>query len=138
VEELHVSDRKIEVSHLYHCSPLMNLRLPRLVALSILALTFAACDSGGDDEPDVAQAGDRVTVAYTGTLQDGTVFDQSQRAEFSLDRVIPGFRDGVIGMREEETKTFDVPPEEGYGDNPPEGVPPGATLTFEVTLLDVQ
>ncbi len=111
-----------------------------LFALSLIALLpLAACDSN-----DVAEASSTVTVAYEGRLEDGTVFDQSDRTTFSLTRVIPGFRDGIVGMRIGETKTLTIPPEEAYGAegvvNPDTGeviIPPNATLIFEVTLLGV-
>ncbi|MEP0547093.1 MAG: FKBP-type peptidyl-prolyl cis-trans isomerase [Rhodothermales bacterium] len=116
-----------------------------LFALLLVALlSLAACDSddGGDG---TAGASSTVTVAYEGRLEDGTVFDQSERTTFSLTRVIPGFRDGIVGMRVGETKTFSVAPEEAYGEagvtNPNTGeviIPPNATLIFEVTLLGVQ
>ena len=119
----------------------------RRAALLLLVpvLTLAACDNG-DDTPDVASAGSTVTVAYEGRLADGSVFDQNDRATFTLnERVIPGFRNGIVGMRVGETKTFDVAPEDGYGEdgvtNPNTGeviIPPNATLTFEVTLLGVR
>lgn len=107
-------------------------------AALFLTLVLAACDSS--DDPDVAEADSFVTVAYEGRLEDGTVFDSSSSAAFSLQQVIPGFRAGVVGMREGETKTFSVAPENGYGANPPDGsgIPPNATLIFEVTLLDVR
>jgi FKBP-type peptidyl-prolyl cis-trans isomerase len=108
----------------------------RVVLLLLFALTLGACDAA---DSDVARADSTVTVAYEGRLENGTVFDQSPRATFSLRGVIPGFRTGVVGMRVGETKTFSVPPEQGYGNNPPagSGIPPGATLVFEVTLLEV-
>ncbi len=116
------------------------MRLPRLFLLAALVLPLAACDS--DD--DVAGPNSTVIVAYEGRLQDGTVFDESDRARFPLRGAIPGFRDNAVGMRVGETKTFTVPPEEGYGAagavDPETGeviVPPNATLTFEVELLDV-
>ena len=114
---------------------------PRPVLLALLvALTGAACDSGADDGDELARSDSIVTVAYEGRLEDGTVFDQSDRATFSLRQVIPGFRDGVVGMRVGETKTFSVAPGDGYGANPPpnSGIPPNATLVFEVTLLEVR
>ncbi|MDX1530183.1 MAG: FKBP-type peptidyl-prolyl cis-trans isomerase [Rhodothermales bacterium] len=112
----------------------MRAALP-LVLLATLAL--AACDLNGDE--DVARADSTVTVAYEGRLEDGTVFDESDRARFSLRQVIPGFRDNVVGMRVGESKTFSVPPEDAYGTNPPPNsdIPPNATLIFDVTLLDV-
>jgi FKBP-type peptidyl-prolyl cis-trans isomerase len=107
-----------------------------LPLLLLFALALGACDSSGD----VAEATSTVTVAYEGRLEDGTVFDRSPGATFSLQGVIPGFRAGVVGMRVGQTKTFSVPPEQGYGNNPPagSGIPPGATLIFEVTLLAVR
>jgi FKBP-type peptidyl-prolyl cis-trans isomerase len=97
------------------------------------------------DPVEVALANSTVTVAYEGRLEDGTVFDSSDGASFSLTRVIPGFRDGIVGMRVGETRTFSIPPEEAYGEdgvvNPNTGeviIPPNATLTFEVTLLGVR
>ena len=106
--------------------------------LLLLLCALAACDS--DTDSDVARADSTVTVSYVGRLEDGTVFDRSSRATFSLRQVIPGFRDAIVGMRVGESKTFSIPPEEAYGDNPPEnsGIPPGATLVFDVTLLDVR
>lgn len=104
--------------------------------LFLLSLALGAC---GPSER-VATATSTVTVAYEGRLENGTVFDRSARATFALRDVVPGFRAGVVGMRVGETKTFPVPPEQGYGHAPPpgSGIPPGATLLFEVTLLGVR
>ncbi len=118
----------------------------RLLLLAAL-LPLAAC--GSDDAPaeaepavaaeaTVAQPTSTVTVAYKGRLEDGTVFDQSDRSTFNLQQVIPGFRDGISGMRVGETKALMVPPEEGYGADPPPGIPPNVTLYFDVELLDVR
>ena len=105
--------------------------------LAVLLFTLAACDS--DDSKEVAEASSTVIVAYEGRLENGFVFDQSDRARFSLNGVIDGFRDGIVGMRVGETKTFTIPPEEAYGNDPPpgSGIPPNAALIFEVTLLEV-
>lgn len=67
-----------------------------------------------------AQSGDQVTVAYTGKLDDGTVFDTSEDREpisfvIGEEQVIPGFEDAVVGMEEGESKTATIPPEDGYG-----------------------
>ena len=84
---------------------------------------------------------DEVTIHYTGTLLDGTVFDSSeernQPATFPLDQVIPGFREGLqlIG-KNGKIKLF-IPPELGYGNRDMPGIPPGSTLIFEVKLLEV-
>jgi peptidylprolyl isomerase len=67
-----------------------------------------------------AQSGDIVRVHYTGTLDDGTVFDTSagnEPLEFTLGKgeVIEGFEAAVSGMRPGETKTIRIPAEEAYG-----------------------
>lgn len=108
----------------------------RTLVFAALFLTLAACDSGGDG---VAEADSTVTVAYEGRLKDGRVFDRNARATFSLRNVIPGFRDGIVGMEVGDSRTFDIPPAEGYGNNPPRGsiITASDTLVFDVTLLDV-
>ena len=61
-----------------------------------------------------------VSVAYTGTLENGEQFDSSEGnppLEFKVGegRVIKGFEEAVLGMTLDEKKTFTVPPEEAYG-----------------------
>ena len=116
--------------------PRLLIRTMRAFVLLALCLTLAACDSS---EPGVVEADSTVTVAYEGRLEDDRVFDSSQRATFSLRNVIPGFRDGMIGMAVGETRTFTIPPDQAYGANPPPGsiIPPNAALVFEVTLLEL-
>ncbi len=68
-----------------------------------------------------AKAGDNVKVHYTGTLDDGTVFDSSTGGEplaFTLGsgQVIEGFEKAVMGMNEGESKTITIPPDQAYGD----------------------
>ncbi|WP_028581860.1 FKBP-type peptidyl-prolyl cis-trans isomerase [Desulfogranum japonicum] len=67
-----------------------------------------------------AKNGDAVTIHYTGTLNDGTVFDSSDGREplpFTLGsgQVIPGFEEAVLGMQIGEKKTVTIPPEKAYG-----------------------
>lgn len=69
---------------------------------------------------DKAKDGDKVRVHYTGTLDDGTVFDSStdrEPLEFTIgeDQVIFGFERAVVGMTPGETKKAKVTPEDGYG-----------------------
>ena len=141
---------------------------PRLCLPLLLALASAACTPPGpppggrvasfqvvDTVPGhgaVAQAGDTVSVHYTGWLYDeraadkhGPKFDSSvDRGEpFSFPlgagRVIRGWDQGVAGMRVGGRRTLLLPPEYGYGDDGAGSViPPGASLVFDVELLQVQ
>ena len=92
-----------------------------------------------------AGAGQRVSVHYTGWLQDGNKFDSSkdrgQAFMFSLGRgeVIRGWDEGVNGMKVGGKRKLTIPPELGYGARGAGGViPPNATLLFEVELLAVR
>ena len=105
-----------------------------------------------DTEPghgDVAQSGQHVTVHYTGWLyqngQKTQKFDSSKdrASPFSFDLgegvVIPGWDEGVQGMKVGGKRQLIIPPELGYGARGAGGViPPNATLMFEVELLSVQ
>lgn len=67
-----------------------------------------------------AQNGNNVKVHYTGTLEDGTVFDSSKDREplqFTLGKgqLIKGFEDAVMGMSVGEAKTVKIPSDEAYG-----------------------
>jgi FKBP-type peptidyl-prolyl cis-trans isomerase FkpA len=92
-----------------------------------------------------AQAGNTVSVHYTGWLTDGTKFDSSldrgQPFSFSLGSggVIAGWDEGVAGMKIGGKRILVIPANLGYGASGAGGViPPNATLIFEVELLDVK
>ena len=99
-----------------------------------------------------AAAGRNVTVHYTGWLYDaakpdhkGTKFDSSRDRNdpftFRLGggEVIPGWDQGVAGMRVGGQRTLTIPPDLGYGAQGAGGViPPNATLLFDIELLDVR
>lgn len=90
-----------------------------------------------------ASPGDEVTVHYTGWLTDGTLFDSSRgRGPFTFPlgegRVIEGWDEGVAGMKVGGERQLVIPADLGYGDQGAgDDIPPGATLIFEVELLDV-
>ncbi len=70
--------------------------------------------------PFVAREGDTVKVFYTGSLDDGTVFDTNMNATplaFTVGKgmVIPGFDEAVIGMGVDDVKTVRIPSEKAYG-----------------------
>jgi len=70
--------------------------------------------------------GDKVKVEYTGTFEDGTVFDSSEKAgrmlEFEVGegKIIKGFDKAVVGMKKGEEKEVKMGPKDGYGDYNPE------------------
>ena len=83
-----------------------------------------------------------VKVNYRGALIDGTEFDSSykrgQPATFSLRSVIPCWTNGVPMMKVGEKAKLVCPSSTAYGDaGSPPSVPGGATLVFEIELLDV-
>ena len=89
-----------------------------------------------------AQPGDTLTVNYTGKLADGTVFDTSvgkQPFQFVLGagKVIPGWDQGLVGMKVGGTRTLVIPPALGYGAQAVGPIPANSTLTFDVTLISV-
>ncbi len=71
------------------------------------------------------KTGDKVKIAYTGTLDDGVVFDSSvdhgNPLEFEVGggQVIKGFDDAVLGMKESEEKQFSILPADAYGEHDP-------------------
>ncbi len=74
-----------------------------------------------------AKKGDTVKVHYTGTLQDGTVFDSSagrDPLEFTIgeEQVILGFESAVVGLGIGERKAISIAPEDGYGPHHPDRV----------------
>jgi peptidylprolyl isomerase len=127
----------------------------------LLALTLVACAPTSKEEGIVTdsglryieieegtgpapQPGDVVAVHYRGTLEDGTEFDNSydrgEPIQFALGqgRVIPGWDEGIALMKKGGKAKLVIPPELAYGAQGAGGViPPNATLTFEVELVNI-
>jgi FKBP-type peptidyl-prolyl cis-trans isomerase FkpA len=87
-------------------------------------------------------AADTVKVHYRGTLIDGTEFDSSYKrnepAQFPLDGVIKGWTEGVQLMKVGGKSRLICPSDLAYGDQGrPPSIPGGATLIFEIELLEV-
>ena len=95
---------------------------------------------------DEAQDYSKVVVNYTGTLEDGSIFDSTLkpgRESFTftlgVGSVIKGWDLGVKGMKVGGKRKLTIPANLGYGDKGAGNViPPGATLIFEVELLEVE
>ena len=100
-----------------------RISLPRsltVAALFAAALVVTACGSSATPTPDVAGEGETIRLHYTGTLDDGTVFDSSSGRDpiafvVGAGQVIPGFEDAVRGMIVGETKTVTIEPDQAYG-----------------------
>ncbi|MBS2036909.1 FKBP-type peptidyl-prolyl cis-trans isomerase [bacterium] len=98
------------------------------------------------EAPGIQATKDRVVrVHYTGTLQNGKKFDSSydrnEPLTFTMGKgeVIPGWEEGLFGMRMGEKRKIIVPPAMAYGATGDGAViPPNATLYFTIELLDVQ
>lgn len=123
-----------------------------LLVVAVVALGSADHENGLKVEkiyvPEVCDArskkGDQLTMHYTGTLQDGSKFDSSldrdQPFTFQLGvgQVIKGWDQGLLDMCVGEKRKLTIPPELGYGEKGAGNViPGGATLTFEVELMNI-
>ena len=116
--------------------------MPADLQTSSSGLQYTIDQPGTGAQP---QAGQTVSVHYTGWLTDGTKFDSSRdRGEpfgFKLGAgmVIRGWDDGVANMKVGGTRTLVIPPALGYGARGAGGViPPNAILVFDVELLSVK
>lgn len=86
---------------------------------------------------------DEVTLRYHLSLADGTVLDRSEdhtqgQPVFRVNAVIPAWREALLAMRPGASWRLFVPPDLGYGANPPPPIPPGALLVFDLELMGVE
>ncbi|MGF1570223.1 MAG: FKBP-type peptidyl-prolyl cis-trans isomerase [Nodosilinea sp.] len=123
---------------------------PALEAIEMTEADFTTTDSGlkyvdlVEGTGAMPQSGQRVTVHYTGTLEDGTQFDSSRDRgrpfsfQIGVGQVIKGWDEGVGTMRVGGRRQLVIPAELGYGARGAGGViPPNATLLFDVELLRI-
>lgn len=91
-------------------------------------------------EGDLPMPGDSVYVLYSGWLPDGTLFDSATDPEdplgfvYLLDPIIPGFLEGVGGMRPGGARKLVIPPALGYGPSGRGLIPPNSTIVFRIEL----
>jgi len=93
-----------------------------------------------------AESGMQLSMHYTGTLlSDGTKFDSSVdrneafKFQLGVGQVIKGWDEGIVGMCVGEKRKLTVPPELAYGDQGAgDVIPGGATLVFDIELLDTE
>ena len=115
-------------------------KLPRdKIHKTASGLEFIEVKEGDGKFPERGQT---VQVHYTGWLMNGTKFDSSERElyEFQIgyDRVIPGWDEGVAGMKVGGKRRLIIPPRLGYGDRGRgQAVPPNAALIFDVELVKI-
>jgi FKBP-type peptidyl-prolyl cis-trans isomerase len=133
--------------------------LKRLSLIPVIVALAACGGDGGTDTPTgpttisfvetsvgsgpVAVAGDVVTVHYVGSLTNGTQFDNSYTSnrpitfQVGAGQVIPGFEQGVVGMRVGGKRRVTIPPSLAYGSQGNGPIPPNATLVFDVELVSI-
>lgn len=97
-------------------------------------LQYTIHNAGAEEK--VAQQ-DTVWVRYRGTLLDGTEFDKNDSVKFFLNRVVPGFAEGIRLLGEGGKATLYIPSNLAYGENGTRGIEPNSTLIFEVEVLNV-
>jgi peptidylprolyl isomerase len=92
---------------------------------------------------DTVQPGATITAHYTGALcKDGTIFQSSydfgDPISFGLNQVIPGWTEGVPGMKVGGTRRLIIPAAMAYGpQSPSPNIPPNSDLVFDITLTDI-
>merc|ERR1712218_178739 len=92
-----------------------------------------------------AKKGDKVSMNYVGTLEDGDRFDSSRGKpidfQLGVGRVIKGWDEGIRGMCIGEKRKLIIPSHLGYGDKGKDSfvpIPGGATLYFDVELMNIR
>lgn len=101
-------------------------------------LLYYDLEEGTGEQPPTRST--EVTVHYTGWLTDGTKFDSSvdkgRPYTLALNRFVPGFSEGVSGMKVGGKRILVIPYQIAYGDSGSRTIPPRSNLVFEVELLE--
>jgi FKBP-type peptidyl-prolyl cis-trans isomerase len=93
---------------------------------------------------NAVKSGDNVEVHYTGMLTSGKKFDSSHdrnmtfEVKIGVGKVIKGWDEGIVGMKEGGKRKLTIPPELGYGDQNVGPIPANSTLIFEVELVKIK
>jgi len=124
-----------------HPTTILSLLLSTLVATAT-ATEFQIITTHKVECKRKTKSGDELSMHYTGTLEDGKVFDSSvDRGPFKFQlgagRVIQGWDKGLLDMCVGEKRKLIIPPAMGYGDNGIGPIPGGAVLIFETELLGI-
>lgn len=130
-----VADREKEASATY----LEEMKKEEGVEVLESGVIYKETKAGEGESPEAESL---VKVHYHGTLRDGEVFDSSvdrgNPATFPLNRVIPCWTEAVQKMKVGGKAKVTCPSDTAYGDRgAPPKIKPGATLTFEVELLEI-
>ncbi len=100
--------------------------ISRVFALTLFTVLVFSAPLALAGEPETVKKGDKVTLDYIGSLNDGTVFDSSKNHDTPLSfvvgsgQVIKGFDEAVLGMKVGDQKKFTLPPAEAYGEINPQ------------------
>jgi len=112
---------------------------PKTFTTTKSGLKYRILREGKGAKPTAQQS---VEVNYHGWLDNGKVFDSSytrgESIDFPLNRVIPGWTEGMQLVGEGGMIELEIPSKLGYGDGGTRGIPGGATLHFLVELIDVR
>ncbi len=107
-------------------------------------LKYIVVERNPDTSVAKAESGKSVRVHYSGFLLDGRLFDSSKKRNepisFTLGKgmVIKGWDEGISLMRVGDKLRLIIPPQLGYGESGRGGIPPNATMIFDVELVSVQ
>lgn len=98
-------------------------------------LYYEIVKEGAIASPDISST---VTVNYSGTLLNGTIFDANDNIEFPLANVILGWQEGIQLLKKGGSGVFVIPSGLAYGTRGQGSIPANSVLVFEVDLLDFE